>query len=89
MNQFCLPVYSMADWYDNLIPVRFLAPIDCLKLPGELLLPDWLNPENGALHRHVQGADVLLHLLLLHPPRQLPPLQHKTSYSSACMVLRE
>jgi hypothetical protein len=24
---------SLAGWYDNPIPTRFLAPIDCLKIP--------------------------------------------------------
>jgi hypothetical protein len=25
-------------WYDNPIPARFLAPIDCLKIPGQVFL---------------------------------------------------
>jgi hypothetical protein len=27
-------LYSLADLYDNPIPVRFLAPIDCSKIPA-------------------------------------------------------
>ncbi len=27
---------SMAGWYDNPIPTRFLAPIDCSKIPAQL-----------------------------------------------------
>ncbi len=25
---------SLAGWYDNPIPTRFLAPIDCFKIPA-------------------------------------------------------
>jgi hypothetical protein len=27
---------SLAGWYDNPIPPRFLAPIDCLKIPAQV-----------------------------------------------------
>ncbi len=35
-NRFCQPMYSLAIRYDNLIPIRFLAPIDCSKISAQL-----------------------------------------------------
>jgi hypothetical protein len=29
-----LQIRALAGWYDNPIPTRFLAPIDCLKIPA-------------------------------------------------------
>jgi hypothetical protein len=34
-EQFRQPLYSLAGWYDNPIPTRFLAPIDCSKTPTQ------------------------------------------------------
>jgi hypothetical protein len=28
-------------WYDNPIPIRFLAPIDCLKIPALVARERW------------------------------------------------
>jgi hypothetical protein len=33
-NEFRQPMYSLVGRYDNPIPPRFLAPIDCLKIPA-------------------------------------------------------
>jgi hypothetical protein len=33
-NEFHQPMCSLAGRYDNHIPTRFLAPIDCLKIPA-------------------------------------------------------
>jgi hypothetical protein len=33
-NQFRQAVYSLAGRYDKPIPTRFLAPIDCFKIPA-------------------------------------------------------
>ncbi len=30
----CLTMPPLAGWYDNPIPARFLAPIDCSKIPA-------------------------------------------------------
>ncbi len=44
-DQFRQPC-SLAGRYDNPIPTRFLAPIDCLKIPAQFYNPivhKWLN----------------------------------------------
>jgi hypothetical protein len=42
---------SLADRYYNPIPTRFLASIDCLKIPAQLTADQFLNPSLFALKR--------------------------------------
>jgi hypothetical protein len=41
-NEFRQPISSLTGRYDNPIPTRFLAPIDCLKIPALMYSTTWL-----------------------------------------------
>jgi hypothetical protein len=40
-------LFSLAGPYDNPIPTRFLGPIDCLKIPALLIVPEKSIPLGG------------------------------------------
>jgi hypothetical protein len=65
---------SLAGRYDNPIPTRFLAPIDCLKIPAQTnfltcvnsdLLIKFLVPLSAADYGGAGGVGAGLHLLPL------------------------
>ncbi len=51
-NEFRQPMYSLAGRYDNPIPTRFRAPIDCLKIPSLVI---------QCVDRKLKAADQLIY----------------------------
>jgi hypothetical protein len=49
-------VCSLADRYDNPIPTRFFAPIDCLKIPALIFLETFYGM-HCAIGLHFQTSD--------------------------------
>jgi hypothetical protein len=61
---------SLAGLYDNPIPTRFLAPIDCLKIPALNMV---LHISSG--HQIIASCSPLIrHLQVVHP-RMIRKLQ--------------
>jgi hypothetical protein len=67
---------SLAGRYDHLIPTRFLAPIDCLKIPAQVCCGSQIDSRNCYL--------VTMHYKLhheygtSHPPRSIYIVQNST-----------
>ena len=76
-------LFSLAGRYDNPLPTRFLAPIDCSKIPAQCSLQRL---------EHIQGVELMQGLIIFLLPLTITAKQYlvetKNSLESLTPVLR-